>query len=681
METDINTTLHNTRDRLQELGKAIEDLVTSHPDAFGDPEITSRFAAFRQAHQEAVARLNAPSLSIATIGTTSSGKSTIVNALLGRKVAPIEAGEMSGGVLTLQHADERKLVVEATEGAAWETGVWSELSDEFLYKRIRDSVMLPYHAIRRQQKDCIAPQVIAFGPLLPACEPTLLSLPPGVGVEFVDLPGLKSVQDRANLAVIQARVHKAFSLVALDYMQVDDEHRKRLLEELKRVVQYLQGRTDSMIFVLNRVDQRGADDVPVSERIDKLQQEIQEVLSLEEPPEVIPFSARLLYYAQCAWGPGSLNDASLVDRPTRLTLLNAMLQDCAGVIRQQIGDDRELRRWFRKIEDQVSDSENVSDEIMRQLLHYALEWSGGSKLWSRLRIRVQEAFPELVLLPALVEVFDNYDSLAKTIEAIVNIRKIEQKEEVEAEQAKIEESRQRLHNAVENIREKFRTYTKTTIENLKKNKEDVRSRLAQQAQKEGHQGFQSFFDAVKEVEGDVTQVLIAPIRDALKNNQSAYELEENLSLVINPVMAKDVAKAYDLVSRRLKNFTHSSGYLVKRVRQDDKQGVEELKKSERAVRKLYQVMREALSARAEFNLQSQAQKLEKALESLVKKQENELCVLCLQELPSLKLDEALISDFQKNLSQNLPVLPEKFFELSNTIKQSSPKEKEAPVQA
>ena len=38
---------------------------------------------------------------IATIGTTSSGKSTIVNALIGRRIAPIEAGEMSGGVLTL----------------------------------------------------------------------------------------------------------------------------------------------------------------------------------------------------------------------------------------------------------------------------------------------------------------------------------------------------------------------------------------------------------------------------------------------------------------------------------------------------------------------------------------------------------------------------------------------------
>ena len=312
---------------------------------------------------------------------------------------------------------------------------------------------------------------------------------------------------------------------------------------------------------------------------------------------------------------------------------------------------------------------NISDETMRQLLHYALEWSGGSKLWSRLRIRVQEVFPELVLLPALVEVFDNYDSLAKTIEAIANIRRIEQKEEVEAEQAKISESRRRLHKAVENIREKFRTLTKTTIENLKKNEQDVRSRLAQQAQEEGLQGFQSLFDAVNEVEGDLTQVLIAPVRDALKNNQGAYELEENLGKVISPVMANNIAKAYDSASRRIESFTHSSGYLVKRVREDDKQGVRELENSERAVRKLYQAMREALSARAEFNLQSQAQKLESALQSLLGEQENELCVLCFQELPSLKLDEAIISDFKKNVSKSLLTLPEKFFELPDAIEQ------------
>ncbi|MEC4814047.1 MAG: hypothetical protein SAK29_12355 [Scytonema sp. PMC 1069.18] len=74
---------------------------------------------------------------------------------------------MSGGVLTLQHSQERKLVIEETEGATWQTGVWSGLSHESLYERIRNDVMLPYHDTRKK-KDCIAPRVTAFIPLLPA---------------------------------------------------------------------------------------------------------------------------------------------------------------------------------------------------------------------------------------------------------------------------------------------------------------------------------------------------------------------------------------------------------------------------------------------------------------------------------------------------------------------------------
>lgn len=669
MTIDVETMLHDTCNRLRELGEAIENLVKCYPDVFNDPEIASRLEAFRQAHREGVDRLDAPSLCIATIGTTSSGKSTIVNALIGRKVAPIEAGEMSGGVLTLQHADECKLVVEATEGAAWETGIWTELSGEDLYNRIRNGVMRPYHDIRKR-KDCIAPQITAFGPLLPACDRNLLGLPPGVGVEFIDLPGLKSVQDRANLAVIQTRVHKAFSLVALDYMQVDDEHRKRLLEELKRVVQYLQGRTDSMIFILNRVDQRGADDIPISERIDKLQGEIQEVLSLREPPEVLPFNARLLYYAQCAWGSGAIDNASTVDQPTRLKLLNAMFQDCAGAIHQHVSGDRDLRNWFHKIGDQVCDGENINDETMRQILHYAFEWSGGNKLWSRLRARVQEAFPELILLPALVDVFDNYDSLAKTLDALAKIRKIEHKEEVEAEQKRINDIRQRLHEEVEKIREKFRAGIKEKIELLKKNTPESRRLVAQKAQEEGLQGFQSLIDSIDEVEGDLTQVLIAPVRDALKNNLGAYELEENLGEVVTLARAHDIARPYDIASRKLDSFTPTSdNLLVKRVRKEHEKEVRKLETAERAVRKLYQAMREALSARAEFRLQAQAQKLETAIQSLVEKEGNELCAVCLQELPLLKLDEAIISDFKKNVSRSNPTLPEKFFELPTAIEQ------------
>jgi replication fork clamp-binding protein CrfC len=312
VELNIESKLNNTRNLLQELGNSVSSLVNSSPDVFDDLGIQTCLQEFLTVYKEAVQRLEYPSFRIATLGTTSSGKSTIVNALIGRKIAPIEAGEMSGGVLTLKHSQEHRLMIAETENPAWDTGEWTGLSDEDLYQRIR-TVMQSYHDARKK-REYVAPQVTAYVPLLPACDASLLGLPNEIGVELIDLPGLKSVQDRTNLATIQKQVNKAFSLVALDYMQVDDDHRKRLLEKLKKVVEYLQGRTDSMIFILNRVDQRGADDLPLSVRIDKLKEEIKGVLSLPELPDVLPFNARLLYYAQCVWGSGAFNESSVMNQ-------------------------------------------------------------------------------------------------------------------------------------------------------------------------------------------------------------------------------------------------------------------------------------------------------------------------------------------------------------------------------
>ena len=154
--------------------------------------------------------------------------------------------------------------------------------------------MYHYHEARRK-KDYLAPQIEVSLPILPACDKSLSGLPEGLNIEFVDLPGLKSVQDHKNLEIIQSLVGKAFSLVALDYLQVDEEHRQVLLQELNNVVKYWQGRLDSTIFILNRVDSRGSDDLPLDMRVETLQQEIQTLLSLAELPNIIPFNARLLY--------------------------------------------------------------------------------------------------------------------------------------------------------------------------------------------------------------------------------------------------------------------------------------------------------------------------------------------------------------------------------------------------
>ncbi len=673
MALNIESKLNNTRTLLQELGNSVSSLVNSSPDVFDDSGIQSCLQEFLTVYEEAVQRLENPSFRIATLGTTSSGKSTIVNALIGRKIAPIEAGEMSGGVLTLKHSQEHRLMIAETENAAWDTGEWTGLSDEDLYQRIR-TVMHSYHDARKKQ-EYVAPQVTAYVPLLPACDASLLGLPNGIGVELIDLPGLKSVQDRTNLATIQKQVNKAFSLVALDYMQVDDDHRKRLLEELKKVVEYLQGRTDSMIFILNRVDQRGADDLPLSVRIDKLREEIKEVLSLPELPDVLPFKARLLYYAQCAWGSGAFNEPSLMNQEMRLKLLKAMFQDCAGIIRLNTRENRDLKNWFRDIEDWVEDNEAIDDETMRRILRHSLEWSGGRELWDCFRGRVQESFAELVILPALVEVFNNYDLLAKSLDVLIQTRKISNQEQVIRERERITKIRQNFHECIENLSTIFKNKITKLVEGLKKN--DSISPIQFIKHNPELKGFSLVFHAVAELEGDLTTSLIVPLRDALKNNQGAFELRDKLREVISHSLANDIAKAYDNVSRRLSNFSSESEYLVKPVRADDDKGKKEIEHDERYLRLLYHTMRAAISARAEFFLQGKAKQFEQALESLGDEELKEL-KHCLSEqtFSAINIEKAAISNLRKKLAQNSPTLPEKFFELPDAIKQNHSKKTE-----
>jgi len=494
---------------------------------------------------------------------------------------------------------------------------------------------------------------------------------------LIDLPGLKSVQDRTNLATIQKQVNKAFSLVALDYMQVDDVHRKRLLEELKKIVEYLQGRTDSMIFILNRVDNRGSDDLPLSVRVDKLREEIKEVLSLPELPDVLPFNARILYYAQCAWGSGAFNEPSLINQELRLKLLKAMFQDCAGAIKLNTKENRDLKNWFRDIEDRVEDNEAIDDETLRKILHYSLEWSGGKELWDCFRRRVQKSFAELVILPALLEVFNNYESLSDNLDILIKTRKINNQEQVEQEREKIAQIRQDLQKNIKKLGKEFKTEIEQLIEGLKNDDPKSRIKIKQDAEKKGRKGFSIIFDAVAEVEGDLTKVLIVPVRDSLKKNQGAFELRDKLREVTLPSLADDISKAYDNVSRRLSKFSQQSEDLVKRVRADDDKGKKELEHDERYVRILYHHMREAITKRAEFVLQGKAQQFEQALESLVDVQVNSLKVcLSASNFSAINIEKAAISNLRKKLAQNLPTLPEKFFELPDAIKQNRSQQRE-----
>ncbi|MGL5835802.1 MAG: dynamin family protein [Waterburya sp.] len=672
MTTEINAIFEQVSDRLKQLGNGVADLAQNHADILDSPAIQDSLLKFRQTYEESVARLANPNFTIATIGTTSSGKSTIVNALIGRKIAPIEAGEMSGGILTIKHSQEFKLLIEETEGAQWLTGEWKDISEKEIYARIRNGVMFPYHQARQQQ-ELIAPQVTAYVPILAAEDSSLLGLPEGIGIEFIDLPGLKSIQDRDNLKVIQQQVHKAFSLVALDYLQVDDHHRKRLLEELKKVVEYLQGRTDSMIFILNRVDQRGQDDITIAERIEQLQLEIQATLNLDRLPDIIPLSGRFLYYAQCAWGIRPIGDNSAIDATTRRHFLSGMFLDCSSLIRSRIREDRTLKKWFRDIEDRVDYGETIDDESMRKIIYHVNDWSGGNRLWQCMRDRVQESFSELVILPALIDVLDHYKLLINTIDVEVNIKKIGKKEELETKQQNIIDGSKRLAREVENIRDQFQQEIRTIVDLLKQDSQTARNYLEQK----GIESFDSFYDTVRQVEEDLVVELISPVRNAFEQNKGTYELEEELTKVVTPPKARAIAKAYDLVNRKLNKFQlDDSGYFIRQVRHDDQEKIRSMEHAEKAVRSLYYAMRKAISSRAEFTLQGQTKQFEIGLLSLVNRLIAELKIACEQELPDLDLDKVIISDFENHLTQNPPQLPEELFSFSDTIKQNTTSKRE-----
>lgn len=663
MRETVAAKLQQARSRLDELAKLTNELAVVYPSVFENRDLREQLNAFSIAHAEAKRRLASPTLSIATIGTTSSGKSTIVNALVGRRIAPIDSAEMSGGILTLRDANERKLTIEETDNTPWESGTWAGLSDGEMYTRIRDNVMRSYHK-ERKERSCLAPQVVCEGPLLPVRDSEVLGTPPDLGIELIDLPGLKSVQDQANLAVIQTRVHKAFSLVALDYLQTNEEHRKKLLEELTRVVKYLDGRTDSMIFVLNRVDQRGEDDEPIAVRIQSLRREIQEVLELDHEPDVIPFEARLLYRAQCAWGPNP-DGESKTRRETKLEHVGALFKECASTIERHAEADESLEDWLLGVKRAVRNKQELSSEDLRRLLLLAYEWSGGTILYQRLKIRIEESFAELVILPTLIEVFESHEALLSSLRTISGIRKIESREQLDQKLKQLETLQDTLHEEVSATRDMFRERLTTATEKLKSGEMEARYSLTNEL----GPGFEALLSAVGEITDDLTTSLILPTRDALLSDRGVYDFEESLQELVNPRQANDLARAYDLFKRHPQHMERDGSTLSKRTKTSDEKGVAELTEIERDVRRLYSCVEESITHRAMFLLQGRAKDIEHALLDLMEQQSNELKSALLRELSELPLEQALESARKATIKSTRPTSSSALFEMSGSFEQ------------
>jgi GTPase Era involved in 16S rRNA processing/DNA-binding transcriptional regulator YhcF (GntR family) len=225
------------------------------PDTY-QPELQELTDKLETAIDNLVNELQNPTLTLATTGTTSSGKSTLVNLLCGAEIVPVAVSEMSAGAVTIEYSEQKSLIIHETPGALWECGQWTGITDERIYQRLYD-VMINYIDNRETQPNLACPQSTISYPFRLIKE-SKLELPRGVKVRIMDLPGLAYVGDEGNASVIK-QCREALCLVTYNSAETDKEKVRTLLQEVVEQVKDLGGSPARMLFILNRIDVFRAD--------------------------------------------------------------------------------------------------------------------------------------------------------------------------------------------------------------------------------------------------------------------------------------------------------------------------------------------------------------------------------------------------------------------------------------
>jgi len=351
--------------------------------------------------EEAVGRFESaavrPEVVIATTGTTSSGKSTLANLLIGEMLLPKAVQEMSAGVVTVRHDDAvRRLVVEATRGATWPTGRWDPSSASEVRDRLK-SVMNSYRDLLgnmppASKSEVEPPRFAITWPTRLGRRPEAFGLPASADISVVDLPGLKYVEDELNGGVVREQARRSLCVVAYNSFETDPRKQDALLRQVVDQVKALGGSPARMLFVLNRIDAFRTDSDPAaSERAfcdrvtrqirSRITQELQEYAEQASSILPIPLSSEPALYAVVASERTGPDQAHLLE----------LLED-------------EYKKLFSRkdMNSLPRDPAEWSDVQRRWFIDEARTQSRGAEFEERLGAHIASRLPE-IMLPPLVD--------------------------------------------------------------------------------------------------------------------------------------------------------------------------------------------------------------------------------------------------------------------------------------
>lgn len=258
----VDVLLRQSASRWRKLATSIDALLQTILRQVPQAQGADAAAAAVRDLEAAVARFEAmaerPEVTIAMAGTTSSGKSTVANMLIGERLLPSAVQEMSAGVVLVRHDDRvRSLTIEQTNGADWETGTWEDLAATDVLDRLERAMSTYLERIgpegeHRARLD--PPRVSLRWPTRIGASLHALGLPAGARLTIVDLPGLKYANDEVNRLVVAEHAARALCVVAYDSREANPTAQRRLLQEVVDGVKLLGGSTARMLFVLNKID-------------------------------------------------------------------------------------------------------------------------------------------------------------------------------------------------------------------------------------------------------------------------------------------------------------------------------------------------------------------------------------------------------------------------------------------
>lgn len=229
---------------------------------------------------------------LSVIGTTSCGKSTFINGLLGAKLSPMDSDELTNSLIKFNYIDGYGFKASLTV-----TNKDNNFKFDDFYENIYNKI---YEIIDENKNNDLYSKININLTHLVGKEWKKFIYNNSILKEIIDLPGIKSINDKKNLEIIKDNVSDTFKVFIFDYSSIfKKEDRVKIYKMLNEIKQNYS--ENEILFILNKVDLKNSSDKPIQNIIDKVKIELNEYLSLSFYPEIIEFNSLLFFYMQNAF--------------------------------------------------------------------------------------------------------------------------------------------------------------------------------------------------------------------------------------------------------------------------------------------------------------------------------------------------------------------------------------------